>query len=125
MPGIKGSEREDHHECEAGEIASCDNVSRRSVKIRAAQIKATLRTLQLAAVIQKLRRAVWAEAGSVQWAGLLRYWRAGLAMTCTLQDERLCRAWIFVHEHSPSIILPFSAQKKESQVWLSFDFPQA
>jgi hypothetical protein len=74
-------------------------------------------------MVHKLSGAVWAKTGSVQPAGLLRYWRAGLAMTYTLHGERLRRNWTFVHEHSPSAILPFSAQKKESQIWLSFDFP--
>jgi hypothetical protein len=46
-------------------------------------------------------------------------------MTYTFHGDRLRRNWTFVHVQPPSVILPFSAQKKESQVWLSFDFPSA
>jgi len=36
------------------------------VEIRAAEVIAALRTLQFAAVVDQLRRAIWAEAGGVE-----------------------------------------------------------
>jgi hypothetical protein len=79
MPRVKSPEREDHHERATraliwtGVDARASTGELLSIEIRAAQIKATLRTFQLAAMIHELSGAVWAKAGSVLQARLLRH----------------------------------------------------
>src|SRR5512142_2274222 len=85
MPGFKGAERENHHERCAGEIGNALPTSARrgqewaglsSVEIRAAQVEAALRALQLAAVVHHLRRTIRTEAAQIS-GGLSTLFRGG------------------------------------------------
>ena len=123
MPGVEGTQRQDHDERGIGEVAFPQFPTsakhgekwrgpRTSVEIRATQIEAALRALQLAAAFFQRGRAVWAES---RWV-LENGWRYRFKLGTGRHGGAIPSCFA----HVPSGCVSAHLTKKESPQGLSF-----